>query len=554
MTRLLVGPLLRHVGTTDATVWVETDGPCDVEVLGHRERTWQAFGHHYALVRIDGLTPGSSTPYEVSLDGEVVWPPADPSGHGRPPSRIRTLPEGGAARPLRIGFGSCRYGRAAAKIGDKHFDPDSLAAAARLMYREDESQWFDAFLMLGDQVYADETSEAIQRRIRRKRDITQGAKDQVADFEEYTWLYLESWTDPDVRWLLATIPTSMIFDDHDVRDDWNTSDSWRRDMQATDWWEERIIGGLSSYWVYQHLGNLGPAELAADELYQRVRTHDGDVAPLLREFAAAADREADGAKGARWSFVRNFGRTRLLMVDSRCGRILAKDDRSMIGEDEFGWVEEHARGDYDHLLLGTSLPWLLARALHDLEAWNEALAAGSRGRLLARWSEKLRRAADLEHWASFHRSFDRLSALLADVGRGKCSPDGALPATISVLSGDVHHAYAARAEFAEPVPTPIYQLVCSPLHNYVPTPMKLTFRAAWSRVAERSVRRVLGLVQPVPRSWVAWERLCGPFFGSEIATLRIDGREAEMLLQRAAPRGDRAELHEVARLTLHRSG
>lgn len=547
MTRLLVGPLLRHVGTTDATVWVETDGPCEVEVLGHRERTWQAFGHHYALVQIDDLSPDTATPYQVSLDGEVVWPPPD---HGRPPSRIRTLPRPGAERPLRIGFGSCRYGRAAAKIGDKHFDPDSLAAAARLMYREDESEWFDAFLMLGDQVYADETSEAVQRRIRRKRDITQGAKDQVADFEEYTWLYLESWTDPDVRWLLSTVPTSMIFDDHDVRDDWNTSDSWRRDMQATDWWEERIIGGLSSYWVYQHLGNLGPDELATDDLYQRVRKHDGDVEPLLREFAAAADREADGAKGARWSFVRDFGRTRLLMVDSRCGRILESDDRSMISEDEFTWIEQHAHGDYDHLLLGTSLPWLLARALHDIEAWDEALADGHRGPRTTRWAEKLRRGADLEHWASFHRSFERLTSLLGDVARGRYHPAGTPPATIAVLSGDVHHAYAARATFAEPATTPTYQLVCSPLHNYVPGPIKVAFRAAWSRAAERSVRRLLRFVGPVPENSVTWERLCGPFFGSEIATLRLRDRRAEMLLHRAAPRGDPAELREIARVTL----
>ena len=123
----------------------------------------------------------------------------------------------------------------------------------------------------------------------------------MRDFEEYTWLYDESWSDPQVRWLLSTLPSSMIFDDHDVRDDWNTSDSWRREMQATSWWEERIIGGLSSYWVYQHLGNLSPAALAKDDLYQRVRAHDGDAEPLLREFAAAADAEADGHKGAQWS-------------------------------------------------------------------------------------------------------------------------------------------------------------------------------------------------------------------------------------------------------------
>jgi hypothetical protein len=32
---LRLGPLLRHVGADDATVWVKTDAPCEVEVLGH---------------------------------------------------------------------------------------------------------------------------------------------------------------------------------------------------------------------------------------------------------------------------------------------------------------------------------------------------------------------------------------------------------------------------------------------------------------------------------------------------------------------------------------
>ena len=222
MTRLLVGPVLRHVGTTDATIWVETDGPCEVRVLGARERTWTASGHHYALVTVDGLEPGTATEYEVHLDDEPVWPPPDAS---RPPSRIRTLPpaDSDAAGRVRIAFGSCRYSRSAVTASDPHFAPDSLAAYARELAREDEADWPTALLMLGDQVYADETTEPTRRRIRAKRDITTGSKDQVADFEEYTWLYLESWTDPDVRWLMSTIPSSMIFDDHDVRDDWNTS-------------------------------------------------------------------------------------------------------------------------------------------------------------------------------------------------------------------------------------------------------------------------------------------------------------------------------------------
>ena len=41
MATLVLGPLLRHVGTSTATVWVETDAPCTAEVLGHRARPWQ---------------------------------------------------------------------------------------------------------------------------------------------------------------------------------------------------------------------------------------------------------------------------------------------------------------------------------------------------------------------------------------------------------------------------------------------------------------------------------------------------------------------------------
>jgi hypothetical protein len=49
---LRLGPLLRHVGADDATVWVKTDAPCEVEVLGHRQRTFELEGHHFALVTV----------------------------------------------------------------------------------------------------------------------------------------------------------------------------------------------------------------------------------------------------------------------------------------------------------------------------------------------------------------------------------------------------------------------------------------------------------------------------------------------------------------------
>jgi hypothetical protein len=531
MPALLLGPLLRHVGTTDATIWVETDSPCTVEVLGQREHTWEMAGHHYALVCVGGLTPGSSTPYDVRLDGALVWPEA---GSAYPPSRVRTLDPD---RELRVVFGSCRYAVPEAVVGDRHFDADALDAFAVRMARQPQDRWPDALLLLGDQVYADETTEATQDRIRAKRDITTGAKEQVADFEEYTWLYHESWSDANVRWLLSTLPSSMIFDDHDVRDDWNTSAQWREEIKTTSWWEERIIGALSSYWVYQHLGNLSPRALDEEPLYQKVREADGDVAPLLRAFAAEADREADGHKGAQWSYRRDLGDVRLLVIDSRCGRILDAGERSMVSDAEFRWIEDQVAGDYDHLLVGTSLPWLLPRALHDIESWNERLAAGHRGPRMARIAEKFRRAADLEHWAAFRKSFDRLADLFACVGRGEhAGAGGREPATVCVLSGDVHHAYASQARYPEDgdqVRTPVYQLTCSPVHNYVPGAMKVAFRVSWSRAAEKATRFLLDRVSHLPKQPLTWEKLAGPYYGNEIATLRLDGRAARLVIEKA---------------------
>ena len=62
MPNLVLGPLLRYAGADDATIWVETDGPCEVEVLGCREPTFRVGGHHYALVHVTGLERAATIP------------------------------------------------------------------------------------------------------------------------------------------------------------------------------------------------------------------------------------------------------------------------------------------------------------------------------------------------------------------------------------------------------------------------------------------------------------------------------------------------------------
>ena len=107
MTELRLGPLLRHAGEDEATIWVQTDAPCDVEVRPQglppaRERTFTVEGHHYALVHVTGLPRDAAVPYEVALDGNVVWPERDSPF---PPSVLRTHTRDAK---VRIVFGSCR--------------------------------------------------------------------------------------------------------------------------------------------------------------------------------------------------------------------------------------------------------------------------------------------------------------------------------------------------------------------------------------------------------------------------------------------------------------
>jgi hypothetical protein len=524
---LLLGPLLRHVDPVSATVWVETDRSCEVEVLGRRARTFCVGGHHYALVLVEDLEPGSTTPYEVRLDGAQVWPPRDPEF---PPSRIRTP---GRPGPFRLAFGSCRYASPRTVEDSEGIPPDALDLYASQVAALPEDRWPDALVLLGDQVYADELTTETRSWLHRKRNGRQERRSpdgQVADFEEYTGLYYESWRDPQVRWLLSTIPSSMIFDDHEMIDDWNTSAAWRARITREPWWHGRITGGLVSYWVYQHLGNLSPQELAENKTWQAIlgMPEDSDDAePMLREMAERADAEP---ASIRWSFVRHWGEARLIMIDSRAGRVLEETRRRMVDDAEFEWIEAAMRRAVDegveHLILGTSLPWLLPHAIHNLERWNETLNVRHHGRWRGRIAESVRQAADLEHWSAFGHSFERLGRALTAVARGE---HGRAPATALVLSGDVHHAYAAELVRPGGLDARVHQLTVSPLHNQAPHPIRVGFKIGWSRAACRFTGRLARLARAEP-SELEWEKQAGPFFGNQIGELVLEGRSARFLL------------------------
>ncbi len=162
------------------------------------------------------------------------------------------------------------------------------------------------------------------------------------------------------------------------------------------------------------------------------------------------------------------------------------------------------------------------------------MCAGAWGRWLALGGEKLRQALDLEHWSAFDHSFRQVVGLLQAVGSGE---RGRAPASITILSGDVHHAYLAKALFRRGagVQSRVYQAVCSPFRNPLDANERRVILAAWSRPIRLFgwvLARAVGLRHPDMTWKLEHPR---PWFDNQVATLDVNGREALLRIERTVP-------------------
>jgi hypothetical protein len=289
-----------------------------------------------------------------------------------------------------------------------------------------------------------------------------------------------------------------------------------------------------SYWLYQHIGNLSPRDLDEHYLWQKVRrcrTPEEDAGPALREFAFRADREVEGT---RWSYCRDIARTRIIVMDSRAGRVLTPGARSMVDDEEWSWITEHANGDFNHLILATTLPVLLPPALHYIEAWDEAVAEGAWGEgFWARMGEKLRQGLDLEHWAAFEKSFRRVVELVREVATGE---RGDPPGSVLILSGDIHNAYLAEMALPKDAgaKSPIWQAVCSPIRNPLGTHERVMMKAVASKPV-LAIARFIAHRAGVKDVAARWRLVTGQTFDNQVSTIDWEGKEAHLKLEKSVP-------------------
>ena len=204
----------------------------------------------------------------------------------------------------------------------------------------------------------------------------------------------------------------------------------------------------------------------------------------------------------------------------------------MVDAAEWSWVRDQVLEPdlpYDHLVLASTLPFLLLPGVHHLEGWDESISEGAWGRP-GKWvGEKLRQALDLEHWAAWRSSFDEVTDLLESVVT-TADP----PSTVLLLGGDVHCSYTAVAALTdvEHPGTAIHQLTMSPFRNDIERVAKAAFTLLNRKGANAAMHRLakLGKVADVGMSWIVEH---GVWFDNGVMSIDLTGRGARLSVDHA---------------------
>ncbi len=332
-----------------------------------------------------------------------------------------------------------------------------------------------------------------------------------------------------IRWLFSTVSISMVIDDHDMHDDWNISRSWLEEMSEQPWWHERVVGGLMSLLdLPVHRQPLAAASSTRTSSTDGSRGRD-DAGPALRDFVRQGrTRSGRGSAGASTA---TSARRRLIVSTPASGGCWRRTGaRSSTTRSGSGSSSDKARGDFDHLLIGTSDPYLLAPGLHYLEAWNEAVCNGAWGGGAARIGERMRRELDFDHWAAFQRSFARLTVLLREIGAGRHGRPRPRSAS-SPATSTTRTSPRSRSGPTRDVSSAVYQAVCSPFRNALDANERRAVRLGHVRPMEallRGLAHAAGVEDPDIR----WRFAGGPYFDNQIATLSLKGREASLTISK----------------------
>ena len=337
---------------------------------------------------------------------------------------------------------------------------------------------------------------------------------------------------PSVARLMANVPTLMIFDDHDVTDDWNLTAAWEETAYGHDF-SRRIIGNaLLAYLLCQGWGNdpdrmATPVDDLANLLAKAETPGDGqDASPgVSTEIPAsasvgwleAASQDAVIARLLRfegWEVIVP-GTPKLLMLDTRTRRWRSEVRRHRPS----GLMDWEALCDLQQELLDEPSVLIVSPApmfgVKLIEAVQKLFALAGKPLLV-----------DAENWMA-HRG---AASVMLNIFRHSRTPGNYV-----ILSGDVHYSFAYDIEVRHRQRGPrLWQITSSGLKNTFPDTLLDWFDrlnrwlyAPYSPLNRLTKRRALRIRPRDPDRAKAGERLWN---GAGIGLVRLDdqGRPQEV--------------------------
>lgn len=275
-TRLAAAPLDIGGGMGTRNVPVEWQVATDqafTNIVASGTETAIAAEAHSVHAEPRGLPAGAEFFYRFRADGFIS-----------PVGRTRTAPTPGTdPGTVMFAFASCQ-----------HFE-EGWYHAHRFMTADDP----DLILFLGDYMYEKQSGSA--NRVRWYVDF-----DEVDVLDEYRLRYAQIRTDPDIRASHAAAPWLVVFDDHELRNNWWGVSS---DVPAT-----RKLASFQAFWENMPLPKAMKPTSAAIPLYRRApwgtlaRFHMMDTRQYRWKQAPAgscaeitrADRTLTGAAQEQW--------------------------------------------------------------------------------------------------------------------------------------------------------------------------------------------------------------------------------------------------------------
>lgn len=270
---------------------------------------------------------------------------------------------------------------------------------------------------------------------------SQVATKNQAEYDQ-EWQILKGFVDslPHFEKMLANTPTLMIFDDHDVTDDWNLTADWEQHVYGNRVTKHIIRDALVSYTVFQGWGNCpDQAQPLIEQVKQLSTQHD---------FASEALTEAIFDHN-HWHYEVDTSPA-IVVLDTRTHRWRSessiKNPSGLMDWERLEHLEQELFKPQKSILVVSPAPVFGVKAIEVMQSGCEMIG-----------QELL---VDVENWMAHKGSAKKLMNML----RHDSAPD-----EVIILSGDVHYSFcfSAQRRFSSDTDK-IWQLTCSGFKNEFP--------------------------------------------------------------------------------------